>query len=180
MRRILCSVLLLMIPLVSNQPQDHTADLWEAFEIASAEAVKWDASAQPYFITSVDDGIESEAVKGQDGKRHNWNFDFVVENTDKHLIITLHDKTVVSKTEAQSHTNRECIIDIKDLRISTAEAVITAREKYGLLPGKSWAEGYHFVLENHGSQLILSVVGRSEDGAMSRISFDAKTGGAVG
>ena len=67
MRRILCSVLLLMIPLVSNQPQDHTADLWEAFEIASAEAVKWDASAQPYFITSVDDGIESEAVKGQNG-----------------------------------------------------------------------------------------------------------------
>lgn len=159
---------------------DKSADLLEAYQIASAEAVKWDKSAQPYFISSVDDRLESKSVKGENGKRNAWNFDFVVENTNKHYIITLHDKTVVNKIEAESVTDSACIIHMEDLCISAVEAVTIAKENYGLLPGTDWAQGYHFVLENNGSALILSVVGRGADGTLLRVLFHAKTGRVVG
>lgn len=175
MKRLLCFCPLLIL-LISNWQQSGDAiDLLEAYEIAYAEAMEWDVSVKPYFITSVDDSIESKKVKGEDGKRNCWNFDFVVENTNQHLIITLHDKTVVNKIEAESYVNRDCIINMEDLCLSTANAVAVAKETYGLLPGTAWAQGYHFVLENDGSVLILSVVGLDEDGAMSRVFFNAKT-----
>ena len=52
-------------------PTDSNAvDLLEAYQIAYAEALNWDASAKPYFITTVDDHIESSTIKGEDGKRN--------------------------------------------------------------------------------------------------------------
>lgn len=176
-----CSILLLLIILfVSKQLRNNNSvDLFEAYKIASAEAIKWDESAKPYFISSVDDAIESKIVKGENGKRNYWNFDFVVEHTNKHLIITLHDKIVVNKIEAESNINSDYIINMEELCISTAEAVTIAKEIYGLLPGTDWAQGYHFVLENQGSVLILSVVGLNEDGAMSRVFLNAKTGEVI-
>lgn len=178
---IICSVLLIPIVLFAvNQPGSHgSADLLEAYKIASAEAVQWNASAKPYFITSADDSIESRAVKGEDGKRNDWNFDFVIENSNKHLIVSLHNKTVVSKIEAVSNVNSDYVIHIEDLCISTAEAAIIAKARLGLLPGTDWAQGYHFVLENDGSMLILSVVGRNADGDMSRVCLNAKTGEVI-
>ena len=71
-------------------------------------------------------------------------------------------------------------MDIKELSISTTEAVAIAKENYGLLPGSDWAQGYHFVLENSGVALVLSVVGRNTDGSISRIYFNAKTGEVIG
>ena len=89
-----CCVILLLVKLgVPNEPYvTNAVDLFDAYQIAYAEAIKWDKAALPYFITSVDDRIDDGFVKGEDGKRHYWNFAFVVENTNKHLIITLHDK----------------------------------------------------------------------------------------
>lgn len=184
MRRVLllfCSVLILCTFLcASKQPNDNNSiDLSEAYQIASAEALGWNALAEPYFITSVDDPIESKNVKGEDGKRNYWNFDFAVKNTSRHFIITVHDRAVVNKIEAESNVNNDHIIDIQELRISTAAAVGIAKEKYGLLPGTDWAQGYHFVLENEGSALILSVVGLNEEGIMSRVFFNAKTGEVI-
>ena len=173
---LLCSAVLLIS---TSVPGNGAVDLREAYQIASTEAVVWDPSAKPYFITSVDDDIESQRVKGEDGRRHNWNFDFVAENTSKHLILTLHNKTVVSKMEAESYVNSDSIIPMEELCISTAEAVTVAKTRYGLLPGTDWAQGYHFVLENDGSALILSVVGRNKTGAMSRVFFHAKTGEVI-
>ena len=176
-----CLILLVSIIIfVSNQPRENgSADLLEAYQIANAEAMKWNASAKPYFISSVDDPIESKYVKGENGKRNYWNFDFVVENTNHHFIITLHNKTIVHKTEAESSTNNDYIINIQDVCITTEEAVTIAKEHYGLLPGTDWAIGYHFVLENEGSVLVLSVVGINEDGIMSRVFFNAKTGEVI-
>ena len=178
---IFCAILLLLIIIfAANQPRsDNSVDLLEAYKIASAEAIKWDKSAKPYFITSVDDSIKSRFVKGEDGKRNYWNFDFVVENTDKHLIITIHNGTVTNKIETASNVNSDYIINIEELRISTADAVTIAKEHYGLLPGIDWAQGYHFVLENDGYMLILSVVGLNEDGTMSRVFFNGKTGEVI-
>lgn len=178
---IVCYVLLLLIILFLADQSDcnSSADLLEAYKIANAEAIKWDESAKPYFITSVDDSIESKFVKGEDGKRNYWNFDFVVEDSNKHLIITLHNKTVVSKIEAASNVNSDYIISIEKLCISTAEAVIIAKDNFGLLPGTDWAQGYHFVLENDGSVLVLSVVGFNTDGERSRVFFDAKMGEVI-
>lgn len=179
--RMVCCSMLLMINLgMSNEPHDANAvDLFDAYQIAFAEAIKWDEDALPYFITSVDDRIDDVFVKGEDGKRHYWNFDFVVENTNKHLIITLHDKAIVNIIEAESCANNDCIIDIEKLNISTAEAVLIAKETYGLLPGTDWAQGYHFVLENEGMVLVLAVVGLNESGEMSRIFFNAETGTVI-
>ena len=178
---IVCYVLLLWIILFTENRSDSnsSADLLEAYKIASAEAIKWDGSAKPYFITSVDDPIESRFVKGEDGKRNYWNFDFVAENSNKHLIVTLQNKTVVNKIEATSNVNSDSVIYIEELRISTADAAAIAKEKYGLLPGTDWAQGYHFVLENDGSVLILSVAGLNADGNMARVFFNAKTGEVI-
>lgn len=184
MRRVLllfCSVLILCTFLcASKQPNyDNSIDLSEAYKIAYEEAFRWNALAEPYFITSVDDPIESTHVKGENGKRNYWNFDFVVESTSKHLIITMHDKTVVNKIEAKSNVDNDYIINIEELSISTAEAVDIAKDDYGLLPGTDWAQGYHFVLEKEGPALILSVVGLNEKGIMSRVFFNAKTGEVI-
>lgn len=178
---IICSVLLLLIIIfvASQSDSNRSADLLEAYKIANAEAIKWDELAKPYFITSVDDSIESRFAKGEDGKRSYWNFDFVVENTNKHLIITVHNETVVKKMDAISNVNSGSIINIEDLSISTVDAVTIAKEKYGLLPGTDWAQGYHFVLENDNTRLILSVVGRNADGDMSRVFFNGKTGEVI-
>lgn len=176
---IVCSVLSLFLLMANLSESEGSADLLEAYKIANAEAIKWDKSARPYFITSVDDSTESVYVKGEDGKRNCWNFDFVVENSNKHLIITLRNKVVVNKIEAVSNVNTDYIIDIENLWISTAKAVIIAKDNFGLLPGTDWAQGYHFVLENDGSVLILSVVGINADGDMSRVFFNAKTGKVI-
>lgn len=173
-------ILLLLITLfASRRSHNNSIALLEAYEIATAEAIKWDASAKPYFITSVDDSVKSYSVKGEDGTRSYWNFDFVVEGTDKHLIITIHNKSIVSRIEVESTVNPDYIINIADLHISTADAVTIARNNYGLLPGIDWAQGYHFVLENDGVALILSVVGLDENGNMKRIHFNAKTGEVI-
>lgn len=173
-------LLLSIIILLFNKPHNNCAiDLFEAYKIANAEAVKWDKSAKPYFITSVDDPIESKFVKGEDGKRNYWNFDFVIEHTNKHLIVTVHDESIVNKIEAESYVNNNYIINIEELRISTKEAILIAKENYGLLPGTQWAQGYHFVLENDGSVLILTVVGLNADGDLARVFFNAVTGEVI-
>lgn len=172
-------MLSLIVLFIFHQPRSGSIDLLKAYEIASEEAIKWDASAKPYFITSVDDSVKSYSVKGTDGTRSYWNFDFVVEGTDKHLIITIHNKRIVSRIEAESTVNPDYIINITDLHISTADAVTIARNNYGLLPGIDWAQGYHFVLENDGAALILSVVGLDENRNMKRIYFNARTGRVI-
>lgn len=175
-----CSILSMLFWGASNEPHiSNAVDLFDAYQIAGAEAFKWDKAAEPYFITSVDDSIDTEFVKGEDGKRHYWNFDFVIENTNTHLIITLHDKAIVNKIEAESRVNNDCIIDIEKLNISTAEAASIAKETYGLLPGTDWAEGYHFVLEDVGMVLVLAVVGLNEVGKMARVIFNAETGEVI-
>lgn len=175
-----CSILSLIILGISNEPRvSNTVDLRGAYQIASIEAMKWNKAAEPYFITSVDDGIDSEFVKGEDGKRHYWNFDFVVKNTNKHLIITVRGKAIVNKLETESSVDNDHIIDIERLNISTVEAALIARETYGLLPGTDWAQGYHFVLENDGMALVLAVVGLNDNGAMSRVFFNAETGEVI-
>lgn len=178
---IFCFILLLLIIVfAAKQPYSNgSADLLEAYKIASAQAIKWDKSAKPYFITSVDDSFESVFVKGENGKRNCWNFDFVVENTNKHLIITIHSKVVINKIEAESNVDSDHIINMDTICISTADAVKIAKENYGLLPGTDWAQGYHFVLENDGSVLILAVVGLNADGNMSRVFFNAMTGEVI-
>lgn len=176
-----CSMLMLCIFFCGSKQRhvDHAIDLTEAYKIASIEAKQWSSQAEPYFISSVDDPIKSEGIKGENGRRNYWNFDFVVRDTNKHLIISVQDKTIVSKTEAESNVNNDHIIDIREIRISSADAVDIAKENYGLLPGIGWAEGYHFVLENSGSAPVLSVVGRNEKGLMSRVFFNAKTGEVI-
>lgn len=185
MKRVLLMFILILLLFTflcaSKQPgNDDSVDLHEAYKIAYAEATKWDKLAEPYFITSVDDSIDYNAIKGENGKRNYWNFDFVVADTNSHLIISVHDKAVVNKIEAESEVNINYIMDIKKLRISTTEAVAIAKENYGLLPGSDWAQGYHFVLENSGVALVLSVVGRNTNGSISRIYFNAKTGEIIG
>lgn len=129
---ILVFFVFLHVPTNSN-----AVDLFEAYQIAYAEALNWDASAKPYFITTVDDNIESSIMKGEDGKRNYWNFDFVIVNTNRHLILTLHDKTIVNKIETESYTNNDYIFNMSEVCISTAEAVMEARDNFGLLPGSN-------------------------------------------
>lgn len=173
-------LLILVFFVFLHVPQDCNAvDLFEAYQIAHSEALNWDAAAKPYFITTVDDNIKSSTIKGEDGKRNYWNFDFVIVNTNRHLIITLHDKTIENKIETESYTNNDYIINMSEVCVSTAEAVMEARDNFGLLPGVEWAQGYHFVLENDGSALTLSVIGVNHDGTMSRVLFNAKTGEVI-
>lgn len=180
MRRFLLSLgsigFLLLVLSLLGQTRSDAIDLREAYKIAAVEARKWDEATKPYFITSVDDPLKSPFVKGADGTRCYWNFDFVVEDTNRHFIVTIHNNTVVNRREAESTVKSDYIIRITDFRISTADAVTIARKNYGLLPGKDWAQGYHFVLENDGSALILSVIGLDKNGSVARVRFNAKTG----
>lgn len=103
----------------------------------------------------------------------------MIANTNRHLILNLHDKKIVNKIETESYTNNDYIINMSEVRVSTAEAVMEARDNFGLLPGNHWAQGYHLVLENDGSALTLSVIGVNHDGSMSRVLFNAKTGEVI-
>lgn len=178
---LICSVplLLTILFLAKQSGRNNTIDLHEAYKIASAEAIKWNEAAKPYFITSVDDSIKSGFIKGEDGRRNYWNFDFVIQNSNRHLIVTLRNKAVVNKIEVTSNVNNSYIINIEQLRISTADAVAIAKARCGLRPGTDWAQGYHFVLEYDRSTLILSVVGLNADGDISRVFFNAKTGKVI-
>lgn len=63
---------------------NKATSLIESYNIAFKEANKWNNSSQIYLITSVDDEILDNRLNGLNVKGRNWNFTFVIPNTNEH------------------------------------------------------------------------------------------------
>ena len=70
-------------------------------------------------------------------------------------------------------------IPYDEIKLDSSDVLQLAKDKYGLNPGKDWATGYHFTLDNIDGMPILTVFGNDRDSRFTRISFNAKNGEVV-
>lgn len=145
--------------------------LLHAYQIAYDEACKYCDKPTLYMITSIDEP-GSTSADGKNGKRRYWNTVFS-DSSDKTILITIHDKSIVSSYEIQESLDKTQLIDMTNFKFSSEEAVSIAASQYGLLPGKDWAVGYHFVLRRFSNLINLQVVGLNEKNQRTRIAFDS-------
>lgn len=85
-------------------------------------------------------------------------------------------KKIVEKLALTEPVNNENIVDLNKIHFDSDKIVDKAKKEYNLLPGKGWAEGYHFVLRKLNSDPTVEVVGRDKKGRFIKIIFNARTG----
>jgi len=154
---------------------DKSMDILEALRFSSAEAKKWSGNAEPYFITSVDEDTSTWHT-GENGERRYWNLFYGIPGTDRMLIITIHDKKIVHFVPVENPAGDASYIEIDKLKLSSKDALKKATALYGLLPGRTWARGYHFTMESYDGYPVLTVVGLNTEKKMTRMFFNAITG----
>lgn len=149
----------------------------EALRIASNKATEWDSKSVLLSMTSVDNPALTEKYDGHDGKRRYWNFQFAIPNTDKLLLITIHDGQVISSSEVkESNINENLFISQNEIKLTSQDAIKKCSSYFNIKPGVNWAAGYHFTLDKVDGKPILSIVCSDKEGYFSTISFNAKSG----
>lgn len=155
---------------------DKSTSLLEAYHIAYHEALNYYDTPALYDMTSTD-GPGSTPVDGNNGKRRYWNTIFVDPNSsDRILLISIRDKKAKTWKEIQEPIDKTQIIDMNTLTLTSERAVSIAIADYGLLPGRNWARGYHFVLRSFDGEIDFQVVGLNEDNKRMRVAFDGSNG----
>jgi hypothetical protein len=175
---------LLLFTLVSNnvfaKDEDNELTLKEAYTVALVKAKQWDSKAMLSYLGSVDNPDIGNKIDGSDGKRRYWNVLFTAPETNKALILTIHDKEFVNVVSTVGGTSgshkKENLIVPEDIILDSPEALKIAKTTYKLKPGQNWAIGYHFNIYKTNNKAILEVVGLNEKNKFTQIYFDATTG----
>lgn len=160
----------------NNINYSQPIDIIDAYNLSYKEAVKWNNNAKLYFLTSVDDPENNNYTQGCDGKRRNWNIDYVVPGTNMHMLITIHDNSIYNIQHVESAVENNNIINMIDVKLNTPEALEASKKLYNIYPNREWATGYHYVLSKDDLQTIMTVVCRDEDNNFTKINFNAKSG----
>ena len=151
--------------------------LLEACRFAKEKArEEWSKDAEIYYVLSVDDREKESKSKGEHGKRRYWNVILAKPGTDDQMLYTIHNQKIVEKLALTEPVNNENIVDLNKIHFDSDKIVDKAKKEYNLLPGKGWAEGYHFVLRKLNSDPTVEVVGRDKKGRFIKIIFNARTG----
>ncbi|MEK4404793.1 hypothetical protein MKZ26_10250 [Sporosarcina sp. FSL K6-6792] len=154
---------------------DGEITLKEAIDIGLQRAKEWNVNATLSRINSVDE--TKGGSRGDTGKRFIWSMFFVVPGTDDFALIGISEKKItVFRPDKQSP---DPTISYDEIKLDSSDVLQLAKDKYGLNPGKDWATGYHFTLDNIDGIPILTVFGNDRDSRFTRISFNAKNGDVV-
>lgn len=115
-----------------------------------------------------------EDDNGKNGKRRVWNFQSVVPNTDKGIVITIHDKSVFNTSEFKCMPiSIDKCVSKEEFKINATDALEASIKKYKLNPRKNWAIGYHFILFKAQNLAELDVMGLDSKGYITKILHDA-------
>lgn len=146
----------------------------EAYTIASGEAREWDVDALLLYATSVDKLDETDELLN--GKRKNWNFEFAIPGSKNHYAVEIEsgEVTFQQQLSGQVLKKSDFVMDSEILHDSTY-FLICAQKNYNLLPGGSWANGYHFVVFKLDTKPVMTVYGTSESGEIKKITYDMQT-----
>lgn len=172
------SFLLLIILGQSSPYGSSQLSLKEAVNLGWRHAAAWDPEAVLISASSVDDEYEEEG-KGNNGRRRFWNLIFAVPEKDRSLILTIRDGQVQLKETKDVYQAAEGV-QVHEIIVDSPQLVKRARDKYHLLPGVTWAEGYHFVLFKSENVLFAAVVGLNEKEQYTKIFFDPQDGSYLG
>jgi hypothetical protein len=97
------------------------------------------------------------------------------DSSDKEFVISIHDKAVEIEPIEQE-IDRTQFINMDNLILTSENAVLSAINDYGLLPGQDWAKGYHFVLRSFDDEIDFQVVGLDDDNKILRLAFNGSNG----
>lgn len=150
--------------------------LRQAIELAEKDALKWNPKAKISFVGSVDNPETEKETDGSNGKRRYWNFEFMDPKTEKHMGLTIHDGKIINKRYTQESGN---IFNIPNNSFDSTNALKIAKSQFNLKPGKGWAGGYHFEINNLDNNTVLTVVGRDNNGNFAKVYFNIDTGKVV-
>lgn len=162
------------ISVVNSNPPTKNLSLKSAYELALEKATDWNMDAQLYSLTSVDN--DDNIIEGLNGRRRYWNFQFGVTNSNNHLIITIHDGKIKNFVPTKGPNLKDELINLDDIKFDSIDILNKAKVQFNLLPGKQWAQGYHFTLNKIDNQVIMEVIGLDDNGYFTRISYDSFTG----
>ncbi len=171
---------LLLFILGQSTPSDpgQKQTLKEAVNLGWHHAIAWDSQAVLISVSSVDDEHD-EGVKGNEGRRRFWNLIFAVAEQERSLILMIRDGKVQQKETQDVYRAAEGI-QLNELIVDSPQLVKKARKEYHLLPGVTWAEGYHFVLFKSGNIPFTAVVGLNQREQYTKIYFDPRDGSYLG
>lgn len=156
--------------------------LKQAYRIALTSAKQWDKRIRLSHATSIDDN--GKATSGKDGTRENWNLIFIVPNTYKTLLVTIHGRKIISRknftTKGTAITKASDLVQHpSEIRYDSPELVKKAIKMKKIDPSKGWANGYHFGLFQYSKKKIpiVSVTGwNKKHNGLTKLYFNAKTG----
>jgi hypothetical protein len=149
--------------------------LKEAIDIGLERAKEWNANATLTSVNSVDETLGGS--RGETGKRLKWFMIFIVPGTDDYALIGISEKKITVFNPSKQTPGPTIPYD--EIKLDSSEILQLAKAKYGLKPGKDWATGYHFTLDNIDGTPIIGVVGNDRDNHFTRISFNARNGDVV-
>lgn len=147
----------------------------EAIDIGHQEAIRWDSNAMLSYVTSVDD-TEEGGLKGESGKRREWNLVFAKPNSNQHYLLQILDGVVKKSKNVTGPNKNNELINPSEILLDSPQLLTIAKNHYNLSPGIQWAKGYHYVLRKHESKIILQVVGLDEKNNMAKIFIDMNSG----
>ncbi|QRG66670.1 hypothetical protein [Brevibacillus choshinensis] len=182
MKKILLSVLVALIStfhsytiFAQSQPQTDTElTLKEAYQLGLSIAKKWDSRVTLGQMGSIDDN--KIGSKGADGKRRKWGLMFFVPGERKSVAMYIHDKKNTVFVTSKSTIKSDFLISSRDVVLDSPAILQMVKSKFNLKPGKNWAVGYHFLLYRWNGKTVMGVLGLDNEGKMTNIFVDAKTG----
>ncbi|MBE7467762.1 MAG: hypothetical protein HS114_01300 [Anaerolineales bacterium] len=158
----------------SNKPTPVPLFLSEAYRLGLDVALNWNSSAKLYAMLSTDQGEDPDVPdvkRGLDGRRISWNLDFVIPETERHLLLEVRSGQVVNQTEVQGPHGDNFFEEKEVMAIQTADNLQIAKQQ-GLRPGRAWATGYHYRLFKDGKVPILVIRGDDDQGNQAIVSID--------
>lgn len=158
----------------SNSTSTHTEEvtLQEALELGMAKALEWDASAVPFYLTSVDD--EFGSISGQQGRRERWNLQ-VGTPDNKRAVIAIRKGDVEGLYPGVGPFVDTHVIKREEVVFDSPELLSRSRTEHDLLPGKDWANGYHFVLQVLDGKATITVIGLDKELHQQKIVFESSS-----
>ena len=164
-----------IIPIQMNK--EYTVN--EALEIAFKEATIHNENAKLYYMSSLDERSNTSSELGKNGHRRAWNFDFGIENSNNHIVFTLHKGEIKNLTFTLGPDIPNELMSLEDVKIDSPEAVKIARQDFNLKPGENWAYGYHYNVMRLDDIPMMLVVGLNSNKKMHQIKFNTLTGNVI-
>ncbi|WP_237096867.1 hypothetical protein [Paenibacillus dendritiformis] len=146
--------------------------LQEALALGMEKALEWDGSAVPFYLTSVDD--EFGTLSGEQGRRERWNLQ-VGTPDNKRAVIAIRKGVVEGIYPGVGPFVDTHVIKREEVVFDSPELLTRSRAEHDLLPGKDWANGYHFVLQVLDGKATITVIGLDKASHQQKIVFESSS-----